>query len=58
MEKKRYITPECEVVELEAMPLMLDASNTNEVPDGGGTDMGANRYRPRGEWGDLWSDWK
>ena len=54
MEKKKYITPECEVIELETLPMMLVASNRTEVEDGGGTDMGANRHR--GEWGNLWSD--
>lgn len=56
MEKKEYIAPECEIVEMEGAVYMLDASFTEEpggeVEEGGGNDMGANRHR--GEWGNLW----
>ena len=58
MEKNIYIAPECEVVEMETMPLMVVVSNTNETDESDPDDMGANRYRPRGEWGNLWSDWE
>ena len=62
MEKKKYITPECEVIELEGI---VDMSATSfEVGPGKGegsveedndvNQMGSNRHR--GEWGNLWSD--
>jgi hypothetical protein len=56
MEKKKYITPECEVVEMETVTVI--AGSTPEVGEdketGGGDDTAANRHR--GEWGNLWSD--
>lgn len=61
MEKKKYITPECEVVEMDNV-YMSSTSPVNPQNPGtgggtdvaGGDDMGANRHR--GEWGNLWSD--
>jgi hypothetical protein len=62
MEKKKYITPKCEVIELEGIVYMSATSfeetlggDDSEVGVGGGSDMGSNRHR--GEWGNLWSDW-
>ena len=59
MEKKKYITPECEVIELEGIVYMsatsFEESLDDEILEGGGSDMGSNRHR--GEWGNLWSDW-
>ncbi len=59
MEKKEYVAPGCVVVELEGPVYMQSGSNITEggfgeVGDGGGTDMGANRYR--GQWGNLWGN--
>ena len=60
MEKKKYIAPLCEVIELEATVNMMAGSvtegvNSDEdwIGEGGGADMGSNRHR--GEWGDLWA---
>ena len=60
MEKKEYIAPECEIVEMEGAVYMQSGSFNEgpggEVEEGGGDDMGANRHR--GEWGNLWSNMK
>ena len=55
MEKKEYIVPECEIIELEGAVYMQAASF--EVAPGGEEDENdpgnmSNRYR--GEWGNLW----
>ena len=55
MEKKKYIKPEIEVIELAAETLMLTGSLLfNE--EGGKEESLSNSYRPgrRGKWGDLW----
>ena len=57
MEKKKYIKPEMEVMELEVEILMLTTSfELNE--EGGNDDSLANGYDStrRGQWGDLWHD--
>ena len=62
MEKKKYITPECEVIELEGI-VYMSATSFEETLGGDGSveddndvnEMGSNRHR--GEWGNLWSDW-
>ena len=53
MEKKKYIKPEIEVMELELESLMLtDSFNDEEVDT---ENQLSNGYRPRrGKWGDLW----
>ena len=59
MEKKEYIAPECEIVEMETVNMIansFDEKPGGEVEEGGGDDMGANRHR--GEWGNLWSNIK
>ena len=62
MEKKKYITPECEIVEMETVYM---SSTSFKVETGGDgsveedndvNDMGSNRHR--GEWGNLWSNMK
>ena len=53
MEKKEYIAPECEIVELEGAVYMLDASFEIGDDIGNGSTQDANRHR--GEWGNLWS---
>lgn len=63
MEKKKYITPECEVIELEGI-VYMSATSFEENLGGDGSvegdnnvdEMGSNRHR--GEWGNLWSDTK
>ena len=54
MEKKKYIAPNCEVMELEMVSMIAtsftDGSDTTEKNDP--NDQGANKYR--GEWGNLW----
>ena len=55
MEKKEYIKPEIEVIELAVETLML----TGSLPfndQGGKEESLSNGYRPgrRGKWGDLW----
>ena len=55
MEKKKYIKPEIEVMELAVEAPMLTGSLLfNE--EGGKEESLSNRYRPgrRGKWGDLW----
>ena len=61
MEKKKYIIPECEIVEMETVYM---SSTSFKVETGGDgsveedndvNEMGSNRHR--GEWGNLWSDW-
>ena len=58
MNKKKYIAPQMEVIEME-VSLVLAAS-AGEIPVGGdgngGGDALSNRHR--GEWGNLWSDRK
>ena len=57
MEKKEYIAPECEIVELEGAVYMQAGSFEGELGDDleyGTTET--NRHR--GEWGNLWSNMK
>ena len=57
MEKKEYIAPECEIVELEGAVYMQAGSFEGEIGDDleyGTTET--NRHR--GEWGNLWSNIK
>ena len=61
MEKKKYIAPECEVIEVEIDSQLLAGSFTDsdfddkEDEENDSGMMGANQHR--GEWGNLWSDW-
>ena len=56
MEKKEYMIPTCEVVELETTVMMLSLSlEEGEEWEEGGT-YETNRHR--GEWGNLWSNIK
>lgn len=53
MEKKKYISPECTVVEMELMNLIATSLGFGEdKPENDIEDM-SNRHR--GEWGDLWA---
>ena len=57
MDTKKYIAPECEVMEVETVCMIAasedlgfgDEWEDNELP------MDANKHR--GEWGNLWADW-
>lgn len=56
MEKKEYIAPKCEVIEMDLVNMI--AGSTPEV----GGDMEENESgdmmsnRKRGEWGNLWGE--
>ena len=56
MEKKEYITPECEIIEMEVMTMIATSPNFDLDPDDkeeeNNTGSMSNRYR--GEWGNLW----
>lgn len=55
MEKKKYISPECTVVEMEILNIIAASIGYGEdKPENDAEDM-TNRHR--GEWGNLWSDW-
>ena len=60
MEKKEYIAPECEIIELEGA-VYMQAGSFEVNPDGeeeenNSGSVGSNRHR--GEWGNLWSNMK
>ena len=53
MEKKKYIVPECEIIELEGAVYMQAASF--DVGLGDDIENGTTETnRHRGEWGNLW----
>ena len=56
MKKKEYITPECEIIEMEVMTMIATSPNFGLDPedkeDENDTGSMSNRYR--GEWGNLW----
>ena len=52
MEKKKYVAPECVVVELEG-PVYMQSGSIEENP-GTGDDFELEGNRHRGEWGNLW----
>ena len=56
MEKKVYIAPECEVVEVDLVSMI--AGSVIDVTPGEDDDFVLESNRHRGEWGNLWSDWK
>ena len=54
MEKKMYIAPSCEVVEMEIVSMIagsIDVGVGDDIDNGSTQD--ANKYR--GEWGNLWN---
>ena len=57
MEKKKYITPECEVIEMEIMSMIAASSDWGIGDDYDEYDPNDMVNKHRGEWGDLWSDW-
>ena len=59
MKKKEYITPECEIIELEGAVYMQSTSFDKELgEEEGENDSGWMSNRHRGEWGNLWSNIK
>ena len=56
MEKKEYIKPSVEVIEMDTAQMI--AASAEDIPVGGdgqgGGDALSNRHR--GKWGDLWAD--
>ena len=58
MEKKTYIAPYCEVVEITIENHILTGSYDEEVSvsDAWGDDFELESNRRRGQWGNLWSD--
>ena len=60
MEKKEYIAPECEIVELEGAVYMQAGSFKVDLGDNTEEEnnTGSMSNRHRGEWGNLWSNIK
>jgi hypothetical protein len=56
MEKKEYIVPECEIIEMEVMTMIATSPNFGLDPDDkeDENDTGNMSNRYRGEWGNLW----
>ena len=54
MEKKKYISPECTVVEMEIMNMMAASVGIgNDKEENDAEDMA---LRHRGQWGNLWDN--
>lgn len=56
MEKKKYITPECEVIEMEFMSMIATSPDLGIGEDREENDSDDMANKHRGEWGNLWSD--
>ena len=56
MEKKEYIAPVCEVIELEIISMLAGSLNQEYGEEEGDIELQTNRHR--GEWCNLWSDTK
>lgn len=59
MERKLYIAPECEVIEMDLVNMIAASTGGPEIDVEGDRDeieLGSNRHR--GEWGNLWSNIK
>ena len=54
MNKKQYIKPTMEVVEMEVATPMLAESNVTVLPGEEGEEQLSNRHR--GSWGNLWDN--
>ena len=54
MEKKTYIKPEIEVIEMDTTSMI--AASAEDIPVGGGGTGGGEALSNgrRGKWGDLW----
>lgn len=55
MEKKEYMIPTCEVVELETISMMAASKDFNPDGEEDENDTGNMSNRHRGEWGNLWN---
>ena len=53
MEKKKYISPECTVVEMEILNMIAASVGVGDDNDYNDPNDMSNRHR--GEWGDLWA---
>ena len=53
-EKKNYVCPSCEVVEMETQQAMLSNSITGSAPDSDDSEFAPAREAGRGMWGDRW----
>ena len=55
MEKKKYIAPEMEIMDIETVEMIASSLLLNE--NGGNEESLSNRYRSgrRGTWGNLWA---
>ena len=58
MEKKKYIAPECIVIEMEPETLIAASGELDLGYGGSEDDVELQSNRHRGEWGNLWSDRK
>ena len=56
MNKKEYVKPSMEIVEVEFESLMLGASNEVDVKDEITEEDAWMSNGRRGKWGDLWAD--
>ena len=52
MEKKEYIAPVCEVIELETISMLVGSFKQEFEDEEGDIELQTNRHR--GEWGNLW----
>lgn len=52
MEKKEYIAPVCEVIELETISMLAGSIKKEFEDEEGDIELQTNRHR--GEWGNLW----
>ena len=55
MEKKEYIKPEVEVIDIDSVQ-MLCASNQFDITDTPTDNDAVMSNRHRGTWGNLWAD--
>lgn len=53
MEKKEYIKPEIEVIEIESVEMMAGSLVFNDKEVDTGSQLSNDR---RGKWGNLWAD--
>ena len=54
MEKKEYMTPTCEVVEIEIVSMIATSPSFNPDGEEEENDTGNMSNRHRGQWGNLW----
>jgi hypothetical protein len=54
MNKKEYIKPSAEAIEVAVISMMAASAPNIGVEGGEGSEILSNRHR--GEWGNLWAD--